>query len=87
MSPLQQLALNASLGGGWVARLAELPEALSSIVLVTVERHHDRRSLRLDLGKGMFLDAPPAEVDQRAAREVTQYIVQQMSPIGRNPRS
>jgi hypothetical protein len=81
MSPQHQVPLDASLGGGWVARLAELPEALSSIVLVTVERHHDRRSLRLDLGKGMFLDPAPAEIDPRAAREVTQYIVQQMTRV------
>jgi len=87
MSPLHQVALNANLGGGWVARLAELPEELSSIVLVTVERDTDRRSLRLDLGKGMFLDPAPAEVDPRAAREVTNDIVRQMTPIARNPRS
>jgi hypothetical protein len=49
-------------------------------VLVTVERDDDRRSLRLDLGKGMFLDPPPAEVDKKAAREVTNSIVQQMTP-------
>jgi hypothetical protein len=82
MSPLHQVALDANLGGGWVARLAEFAEALSSIVLVTVERDDDRRSLRLDIGKGMFLDQPPAEVDQRAAREVTRYIVQQITPRG-----
>jgi hypothetical protein len=87
MSPLHQVPLDANLGGGWVARLAELPEALSSIVLVTVERHDDRRSLRLDLGKGMFLDPAPAEIDPRAAREVTRYIAQQMTPAARNPRS
>jgi hypothetical protein len=83
MSP-HQVALNANLGGGWVARLAEFAE--SPIVLVTVERADDRRSLRLDLGKGMFLDPPPAEVDQRAAREVTNSIVQQMPPVRDAPR-
>jgi hypothetical protein len=87
MSPQQQVALDANLGGGWVARLAEFAEALSSIVLVTVERDNDRRSLRLDIGKDMFLDQPPADVDQRAAREVTNYIVQQISPTRGNPRS
>jgi hypothetical protein len=87
MSPLHKVALDANLGGGWVARLAELPEALSSIVLVTVERNQDRRSLRLDLGKGMFLDQAPAEIDARAARRVTEFIVQNMSPVDRNPRS
>jgi hypothetical protein len=86
MSPHHQVALNANLGGGWVARLAEFTEALSSIVLVTVEREDDRRSLRLDIGKGMFVDQPPAEVDQRAAREVTSYIVQQITPLRGNPR-
>ena len=88
MSPHHhQVALDANLGGGWVARLAEFAEALSSIVLVTVERDEDRRSLRLDLGKGMFLDKPPVEVDRRAAREVTDSIVRQMTPAGRKPRS
>ena len=87
MSPHHQVALDANLGGGWVARLAEFAEALSSIVLVTLERDDDRRSLRLDIGKGMFLDKPPAEVDQRAARDVTNYIVQQMTPPRGNPRS
>lgn len=87
MSPHHQVALDANLGGGWVARLAEFAEALSSIVLVTLERDDDRRSLRLDIGKGMFLDKPPAEVDQRAARDVTNYIVQQMTLPRGNPRS
>ena len=82
MSP-HQVALNANLGGGWVARLAEFAE--SSIVLLTVEREDDRRSLRLDIGKGMFLDPPPAEVDQRAARDVTNSIVQQI-PVRGTPR-
>jgi hypothetical protein len=86
MDPHHQVALNANLGGGWVARLAEFAEGLSSIVLVTVERDEDRRSLRLDLGKGMFLDQPPAEVDPRAARDVTNSIVQQITPPRGNPR-
>lgn len=86
MSPHHQVALNANLGGGWVARLAEFAEAPSSIVLVTVERDDDRRSLRLDIGKGMFLDPPPVEVDQRAARDVTNSIVQQITPLRSNPR-
>ena len=54
-------------------------------MLVTVERHYDRRSLRLDFGKGMFLHPAPAEIDPRAAREVTQHIVQQMAPVRRGP--
>ena len=67
MSPHHhQVALDADLGGGWVARLAEFEEAFSSIVLITVERNKDRRSLRLDIGKGMFVDKPPAEIDVRA---------------------
>jgi hypothetical protein len=81
MGPHHQVALDAHLGGGWVARLAEFADALSSIVLVTVERDDERRSLRLDLGKRMFVDPPPAEVDQRAAREVTNSIVQRMTPL------
>lgn len=81
MDPHHQVALDANLGGGWVARLAEFAETRSSIVLVTVQREEDRRSLRLDIGKAMFLDPPPAEVDARAAREVTNSIVQQMSPV------
>ena len=42
MSPQHQVALDANLGGGWVARLAEFAESLSSIVLVTLERENDR---------------------------------------------
>lgn len=80
MRPLHQVALDANLGGGWVARLAEFPEPLSSIVLVTIERDEDRRSLRLDLGKGMFVDNPPARVGQQAARDVTDDIVRQVRP-------
>jgi hypothetical protein len=87
MSPQHQVALDANLGGGWVARLAEFAESLSSIVLVTVERDNDRRSLRLDIGKAMFLDEPPADVDQRAARDVTNSIVQRMTPLRDRPRS
>jgi hypothetical protein len=88
MSPHHhQVALDANLGGGWVARLAEFEEALSSIVLITVERDKDRRRLRLDIGKGMFVDKPPAEIDQRAAREVTNYIVQQITPTRGSSRS
>lgn len=85
MSPHQQVALDANLGGGWVARQVEFAEKpSSSIVLVTVERDADRRSLRLDLGKGMFLDEPPQDLDQRAARELTNDIVQQVAPARRN---
>ena len=87
MGPHHQVALDANLGGGWVARLAEFGEARSSIVLVTVERAADRRSLRLDLGKGMFLDPPPAEVDDRAARDVANSIVQQIGPARTGSRS
>ena len=87
MSPHHhQVALDADLGGGWVARLAEFAEAISSIVLIPVERDKDRRSLRL-IGKGMFVDKPPAEIDQRAAREVTNYIVQQITPTPGSSRS
>ena len=87
MDPHHQVALDANLGGGWVARLAEFAETRSSIVLVTVEREDDRRSLRLDIGKGMFLDPPPTDVDQRAARDVTNSIVQQMSPVRSQSRT
>jgi hypothetical protein len=87
MSPHHQVALNANLGGGWVARFAEFTEAASSIVLVTVERDDERRRLRLDIGKAMFLDPPPVEVDHRAARDVTNSIVQQISPLRGTPRS
>jgi hypothetical protein len=79
MGPHQQVALDANLGGGWVARLVEFVE--TPIVLVTVVRDADRRSLRLDLGKGMFLDEPPEDIDKRAARDVTNYIVQQVAPV------
>ena len=81
MSPHQQVALDANLGGGWVARVVEFAESRSSIVLVTVERESDRRSLRLDLGKAMFLDEPPREIDPRAARDLTNDIVQQVAPV------
>ena len=87
MNPHHQVALNANLGGGWVARFAEFTETVSSIVLVTVERGDEQRRLRLDIGKGMFLDPPPADVDQRAARDVTSSIVQQISPLRGTPRS
>ena len=87
MSPHQRVALEATLGGGWVARAAEFVEGPSSIVLVTVERDADRRGLRLDLGKAMFLDEPPHEIEPRAARALTDEIVQQVAPVrakGRN---
>lgn len=86
MSPHQQVALGVSLGGGWVARLAEFPDTIASIVLVTVERGQERRRLRLDLGKRMFLDEPPQDLDARAAGALTGDIVQQVGPDPVNPR-
>lgn len=76
----QQVALQANLGGGWVARSAEFQDRLSSIVLVTVERDGERRRLRLDLGKGMFLDEAPSEVEAEAASGLTTQIAQQVAP-------
>jgi len=85
MSPGRQVALDANLGSGWVARQVEFVDSPSSIVLVTVERDADRRSLRLDVGKGMFLDEPPDDIDPRAAREVTNSILQ-VAPVPVSPR-
>jgi hypothetical protein len=85
MSPHQQVALDANLGSGWIARHVEFVDSPSSIVLVTVERDADRRSLRLDVGKGMFLDEPPDDIDPRAAREVTNSILQ-VAPVPVSPR-
>ena len=85
MSPHRQVALDANLGSGWVARQVEFVDSPSSIVLVTVERDTDRRSLRLDVGKGMFLDEPPDDIDPRAAREVTNSILQ-VAPVPATPR-
>ena len=85
MSPHRQVALDANLGSGWVARQVEFVDSPSSIVLVTVERDADRRSLRLDVGKGMFLDEPPDDIDPRAAREVTNSILQ-VAPVPATPR-
>ena len=87
MNPHQQVALEASLGGGWVARLAEFADSLSSIVLVTIERGDERRRLRLDLGKAMFLDEPPDDTDPRASRDLTGDIVRQAAPVSANRRS
>jgi hypothetical protein len=81
LSPHRQVPLDANLGGGWLARLAELPEGPSSIALVTLERDDERRSLRLDLGKGMFVDPPPAGVGPRAAHDLTTSIAQRMTPL------
>ena len=86
MGPHQQVALTANLGGGWVARLAEFPDLLSSIVLVTVERGPERRQLRLDLGKAMFLDEAPSELEPRAPRDLTSAIAQQVAPVSANRR-
>ena len=86
MSPQQQVSLQADLGGGWVARLAEFPDVLSSIVLVTVERGSERRRLRLDLGKAMFVDEAPEGIEPRAPRDLTTAIAQQVAPVGANRR-
>ena len=81
MSPhQQQVALQANLGGGWVARRAEFSDSLSSIVLVTVERGAESRQLRLDLGKAMFVDEAPREIEAEAARGLTTKIAQQVAP-------
>jgi hypothetical protein len=87
MSPhQQQVALQSNLGGGWVARSAEFQDRLSSIVLVTVERGDERRRLRLDLGKAMFLDEAPREIEPGAPRDLTSAIAQQAAPVITNPR-
>jgi hypothetical protein len=86
MDPHQQVALKADLGGGWVARLAEFPDSLSSIVLVTMERGTERRRLRLDLGKAMFVDEAPAEIEPHAPRNLTTAIAQQAAPVIANRR-
>ena len=87
MSPhQQQVALQASLGGGWVARRAEFSDSLSSIVLVTVERGAESRQLRLDLGKAMFLDEAPREIAPGAPRDLTTAIAQEAAPVITNRR-
>jgi hypothetical protein len=83
----QQVALQANLGGGWVARSAEFQDSLSSIVLVTVERGAESRQLRLDLGKAMFVDEAPAEIEPHAPRDLTNAIAQQAAPAIVNRRS
>ena len=85
MSPHQHVALAATLGGGWVARSAEFVEGPSSIVLVTVERDADRRRLRLDVGKAMFLDEPPGEIEPHAARALTDDIARHVAPARGGP--
>lgn len=73
------LDLAASLGGGWEASVGRPVRGhLAPIVLVTLSRDHDQRFVRLDLGKGMFLDRLPDEVMQEAGTQVAEEIVQQL---------
>lgn len=58
----------APLGGGWEASVGPVRGDLAPIVLVTLSRDDDQRFVRLDLGKGMFLDRPPDEVRQAGAQ-------------------
>jgi hypothetical protein len=87
MSPHREVPLAADLGGGWFARLAEFTEPRSSIVLVSVERDEERRRLRLDLGKAMFLDPAPVGLAPRAAHDLTTSIVQRMAPARTTTRT
>ena len=68
----------APLGGGWEASVGPMRGQLAPIVLVTLSRDHDQRFVRLDLGKGMFLDRLPDEVGQQAGAQVAKEIVRQL---------
>jgi hypothetical protein len=82
MSRAISLEPRANLGGGWFASFVQFAEAVPLIVLVTLESEHDAtRQVRLDLGKGMFVDSPPDGIDRAsAAREVTKQIARTIEP-------
>lgn len=68
----------APLGGGWEASVGPMRGQLAPIVLVTLSRDHDQRFVRLDLGKGMFLDRLPDEVKQQSGARIAKEIVRQL---------
>ena len=77
----------APLGGGWEASVGPMRGQLAPIVLVTLSRDHDQRFVRLDLGKGMFLDRLPDEVKQQTGARVAKEIVRQLRGQPASPDS
>jgi hypothetical protein len=75
--------LNEVVGGGWTAskvqstiRLTGLTfPTLPTIVLVTLSNSNEEKFVRLDLGKGMFLDAIPESMSPGAAPRLAQSVV------------
>ena len=68
----------APLGGGWEASVGPMRGHLAPIVLVTLSRDHDQRFVRLDLGKGMFLDRLPDEIKQQSGAQMAKEIVRHL---------
>ena len=77
-------SLNEGVGGGWTASEVQstfkptglaFPTLLPTIVLVTLSNKSEEKLVRLDLGKGMFLDAIPESVSPGAGPKLAQSVV------------
>jgi hypothetical protein len=75
--------LNEGVGGGWTASEVQSTfkptghtfPTLPTIVLVTLSNKSEEKLVRLDLGKGMFLDAIPESVSPGAGPKLARSVV------------
>lgn len=74
----KELELNIDVGGGWFAYLANVVDLYSPIALITLARGEDRRHVRLDLDKKMFLDSTPDDVEADSSKSVAELVVGQL---------
>lgn len=74
----KSIDLKISLGGGWIADLAQVHGAFSPIALVTFTRGHDHKHVRVDLNKRIFLDEAPDGLRQHASEDIAERVVTQL---------
>jgi hypothetical protein len=78
--------LDAEVGGGWVADVAEIQPTSSSIVLVAIKRGAAHRPVRLDLDKGMYIDNPPDGVTAGSSGTLARRIAARLYDVAKHVR-
>ena len=85
----KDLRLKEAVGGGWTASLVQSVlspvdiSVLPSIVLVTLSKDKQTRRVRLDLGKGMFLDATPKGIGLEDGGKLAESVANRLVQAGR----
>jgi hypothetical protein len=75
--------LDSQVGGGWVADIVQILPTSSSIVLVEIKRGNDHKFVRLDLDKGMYIDALPQGLAAGSSASLAQAIALQLYGVAK----